>query len=140
MHNNLSWTYFTKKMEQTWNDTSLFTPIKWYWWKKQPHLNRHDKCYFVKHVLLRTYEGSDITHKLFINVRDNEKIPYEIGKHIVIRLDIIRVWKCFAMVVTLEPKKKEDGPKTIDVILLGYFEQLNNRNHRCNIIQKYLDN
>ncbi|CAL9010577.1 unnamed protein product [Prunus brigantina] len=53
-----------------------------------------------------------------ITLKDNEKTSYELGRSPNLR--ILKVWGCLAKVLIPNPKRKKIGPKTIDVVFLGY--------------------
>lgn len=46
--------------------------------------------------------------------------PYEHWKVRTPRVNYLKVWGCLAKVGILGPKKRKIGPKTIDVVFIGY--------------------
>ena len=40
----------------------------------------------------------------------------------VLNIAYLKVWGCLAKVLLLEPKKRKIGPKTFDVMFIGYVE------------------
>ena len=50
------------------------------------------------------------------------KTPYELWKGYALNIAYLKVWGCLAKVLLLEPKKRKLGPKTFDVVFIGYVE------------------
>ncbi|KAL6180044.1 hypothetical protein ACLB2K_046713 [Fragaria x ananassa] len=63
-------------------------------------------------------ESSQLLFKVI--VKDNDETPYEIWKKRTPNLHILKVWGCLAKVLIHDPKRKKIGPKTVDVVFLGY--------------------
>ncbi|KAL0448581.1 UNVERIFIED_CONTAM: Retrovirus-related Pol polyprotein from transposon TNT 1-94 [Sesamum latifolium] len=57
-----------------------------------------------------------------VPLKHNTSTPFELCKGRKPRLKHFRVWGCLAKVLVPEHKRKKLGPKTIDVVFLGYVE------------------
>ncbi|KAL0451686.1 UNVERIFIED_CONTAM: putative mitochondrial protein [Sesamum latifolium] len=57
-----------------------------------------------------------------VPLKHNTSTPFELWKGRKSSLKYFRVWECLAKVLVPEHKRKKLGPKTIDVVFLGYVE------------------
>ena len=55
-----------------------------------------------------------------IPYKNTSKTPCELWKGYVPNITYLKMWECLAKVLLLEPKKQKLGPKTFDVVFIGY--------------------
>ncbi|KAL0458384.1 UNVERIFIED_CONTAM: Retrovirus-related Pol polyprotein from transposon TNT 1-94 [Sesamum latifolium] len=57
-----------------------------------------------------------------VPLKRNTSTPFELWKGRKPSLKFFRVWECLAKVLVPEHKRKKLGPKTVDIVFLGYVE------------------